>query len=388
MKTILQILPSLDKINGGVERGTLDVARELSKRKYNSVIISSGGEMADRYKYKGVSHHKIDINKKGLINFLSSRGKFRKLLDQIKPDLVHVRSRWPSFCFTSEIKKRKIPYVTTYHGTYSGNKNLLKKSYNKVMTYGDKIISISKFIDDHIRHFFPEVKNKLVQINRGIDTKNFDLSSVSQIRKEKILSELSIPERSHIILLPGRLSSWKGQIIGIDALDYVLKKNPTQNIVMLLVGSEDKKDSFTKKIKKRLEKLRLTDRVIFCGNISDMATVYSISDIVLSTSIEPEAFGRISAEASSMTKPVIASNHGGSREIIENNLSGWLVNPGDPEALGEKILHVLNLEQEKKDLIGSNARKRIIQKFNLKQMLDKTINVYEELIEAKENFGN
>jgi glycosyltransferase involved in cell wall biosynthesis len=256
------------------------------------------------------------------------------------------------------------------------------------MTYGDKIISISKFIDDHIRHFFPEVKNKLVQINRGIDTKNFDLNSVSQIRKEKILSDLSIPERSHIILLPGRLSSWKGQIIGIDALDYVLKKNPHQNIVMLLVGSENKKGKFTKKIKKRLERLKLTDRVIFCGNISDMATVYSISDIVLSTSIEPEAFGRISAEASSMTKPVIASNHGGSREIIENNLSGWLVNPGDPEALGEKILHVLNLEQEKKDLIGSNARKRIIEKFNLKQMLDKTINVYEELIEAKENFGN
>ena len=119
-----------------------------------------------------------------------------------------------------------------------------------------------------------------------------------------------------------------------------------------------------------------------------MATVYSISDIVLSTSIEPEAFGRISAEASSMTKPVIASNHGGSREIIENNLSGWLVNPGDEEALGEKILYVLNLEQDKKDLIGNNARKRIIEKFNLKQMLDKTINVYEELIEAKENFGS
>ena len=388
MKTILQILPSLDKINGGVERGTLDIAKELAERKYNSVIISSGGEMADRYKYKGVSHHKIEINNKGLINFFSSRGKFRKLLDQIKPDLIHIRSRWPSFCFTSEIKKRKIPYVTTYHGTYSGNKNFIKKSYNKVMTNGDKIISISKFIDDHIRHFFPEVKNKLVQINRGIDTENFDLDSVSQIRKEKLLSDLSIPERSHIILLPGRLSSWKGQIVGINALDYVLKKDPSLNIVMLLVGSENEKINLQNKIKKRLKKLRLTDRVIFCGNISDMATVYSISDIVLSTSIEPEAFGRITAEASSMTKPVIASNHGGSREIIENNLSGWLVNPGDEEALGEKILHVLNLEQEKKDLIGSNARKRIIEKFNLKQMLDKTINVYEELIEAKENFGN
>ena len=153
MKTILQILPSLDKINGGVERGTLDIARELAQREYNSVIISSGGEMADRYKYKGVSHHKIQLNKKGLINFLSSRGKFKKLLDDIKPDLVHVRSRWPSFCFTTEIKKRKIPYVTTYHGTYSGNQNFLKKSYNKVMTNGDKIISISN-INNCISGFF------------------------------------------------------------------------------------------------------------------------------------------------------------------------------------------------------------------------------------------
>jgi glycosyltransferase involved in cell wall biosynthesis len=388
MKTVLQILPSLDKINGGVERGTLDIARELANREYNSVIISSGGEMADRYKYKGVTHHEIQLNKKGLINFLSSRGKFKKLLDDIKPDLVHVRSRWPSFCFTSEIKKRKIPYVTTYHGTYSGNQNFLKRSYNKVMTNGDKIISISKFIDDHIRFFFPEFKNKIVQINRGIDTENFNLNSVSQIRKEKLLGELSIPERSHIILLPGRLSSWKGQNVGIDALAHVLKKKPNLNIVMLLVGSEDKNEKFTKKIKKKLKKLKLNDRVIFCGNISDIAAVYSISDIILSTSIEPEAFGRITAEGCSMTKPVIATNHGGSREIIENNLTGWLVNPGEPEVLSEKIIDVLNLEQKKKDLIGRNARKRIVEKFNLKQMLDKTINVYEELIEAKKNFGS
>ena len=143
-----------------------------------------------------------------------------------------------------------------------------------------------------------------------------------------------------------------------------------------------------KKLKKKLKELKLNERVILCGNISDIAAVYSISDIILSTSIEPEAFGRITAEGCSMTKPVIATNHGGSREIIENNLSGWLVNPGDPEALGEKIIHVLNLEQKKKDLIGSNARKRIIEKFNLKQMLDKTINVYEELIEAKKNFDS
>ena len=388
MKTILQILPSLQKINGGVERGTLDVAKELAQRNYNPVIISSGGEMAERYKYKGVKHYTINLDKKGFYRFLKSRIKFKILLDEIKPDLVHIRSRWPSFCFSDEVKKNKIPLVTTYHGTYSGSKNFLKRKYNKVMTYGDSVITISKFIDDHVRNIFPEIKNKLVQINRGIDHNYFDLHSVSQVRKENFLGQLSIPEKSHIILLPGRLTSWKGHEVAIDALNFVIERDPELNLVLLFVGSENNKDSFTKRVLRKLEKLNLKNRVIFCGNVKDMPAAYSIADIVLSTSIEPEAFGRISAEACSMTKPVIATNHGGSREIIENNSSGWLVEPNNPEALGEKIIDVLNLEQVKKDLVGNNARKRVMEKFNLKQMLDKTIKVYEELIAAKENFNN
>ena len=204
------------------------------------------------------------------------------------------------------------------------------------MTYGDSVITISKFIDDHVRNIFPEIKNKLVQINRGIDHNYFDLHSVSQVRKENFLGQLSIPEKSHIILLPGRLTSWKGHEVAIDALNFVIERDPELNLVLLFVGSENNKDSFTKRVLKKLEKLNLKNRVIFCGNVKDMPAAYSIADIVLSTSIEPEAFGRISAEACSMTKPVIATNHGGSREIIENNSSGWLVEPNNPEALGRK----------------------------------------------------
>ncbi len=387
MKTVLQILPSLEKINGGVERGALDIAKELAERGYRSVLISAGGEMAERYKYKGVSHFKINIDQKGILNFFYSRRKFRKLIDEIKPDLIHIRSRWPAFCFSSEIKKRKIPYVTTYHGTYSGNENFIKKKYNKVMTYGDTVITISKFIDDHVRHHFPEIKNKLVQINRGIDYKYFDLDSVSQKRKEGILNKFTIPEKCHIILLPGRITSWKGHRVAVEALNILLKKEQKLNTILIFVGSEHKKNSFKDLIKKKINKYDLSSRVIFSGNISDMPAIYSLADIILSTSIEPEAFGRVSAEACSMTKPVIASNHGGSREIIENNVSGWLVDPDNPELLADKIIHVLNLPQEKKDLIGKNARKRTIEKFSLNQMLDKTIKVYEELIEAKKNFN-
>ena len=150
MKTVLQILPSLRKINGGVERGTLDIAKELAEKNFKSVIISSGGDMAEKYKYKGVDHHTIQIEKKGLINYFSSRSKFEKVLRNIMPDVVHIRSRWPAFCFSDVIKKKGIPLVTTYHGTYSGNNYFFKRKYNEVMTSGDITISISKFIDDHI----------------------------------------------------------------------------------------------------------------------------------------------------------------------------------------------------------------------------------------------
>jgi len=388
MKTILQILPSLDKIDGGVERGTLDIAKTIAEQGYKSAIISSGGEMAEKYKYKGVSHYTLNISRKGLMNFFYVRSKIKNLLDEIKPSIVHIRSRWPAFCFSSEIKKRHIPLVTTYHGTYSGNNFLPKKRYNKVMTNGDRVITISKFIDDHIRFFFPESKNRLVQINRGIDTTYFDLSSVTQVRKENFLSNISISENTHIILLPARITSWKGHLVAVEAAKMINTIKPDLNFSMIFVGSGESKKNYLRILKKRIERLKLQNKIYFCGHLSDMPAVYSIADVILSTSIEPEAFGRVSAEASSMTKPIIASNHGGSREIIENNITGWLVEPRDPKKLAEKILYVLGLSEKEKDLVGRNARRRVKEKFSLNDMLTKTMAVYEELIARKENISN
>ena len=256
------------------------------------------------------------------------------------------------------------------------------------MTSGEVTITISKFIDDHIRYFFPNQTSKLVQINRGIDSEYFNLKAVTEIRKEKFLSSLAISENSHIILLPARLTSWKGHNVALDAAKIIIEKNSDLNFVLVFVGSENSKSKFTDKLKKKIKKLNLINRVVFSGNISDMPAVYSVADIVLSTSIEPEAFGRVSAEASSMCKPIISSNHGGSREIVENNVTGWLVEPNNPEELANKIISVLNLPQEKKDLIGANGRKKVMKKFSLTEMLDKTLEVYEELIERRQNINN
>ena len=235
------------------------------------------------------------------------------------------------------------------------------------MTSGDVTISISKFIDDHIRYFFPNQTSVIKQISRGIDSKYFDVNAVSEIRKEKFLSSLMVSERAHIILLPARITAWKGHVVAIDAMKILMEKNPELNFVLILVGSEDNKNKFTKKLKKKISKLKLNNRVIFCGNVSDMPAVYSVADIVLSTSVEPEAFGRVSAEASAMSKPVIATNHGGSREIIENNVTGWLVEPRNPEDLAEKISYVLMLDQKKKDSVGRNAQRKVREKFSLKK---------------------
>ncbi len=388
MPKVLQIIPSLDKISGGVERGTLDVAKKLVSAGFESAILSSGGEMSEKYKYLGVEHHELGLKQKGFFRFFFLKRKFLKIINTIKPDIIHIRSRWPAFCFNSIIKQKKIPLVTTFHGTYSGNNFYPKKFYNSAMTAGDKVITISKFIDDHVRYNFPNSKARLVQIDRGIDTKYFDLKSVTEKRKENLLSKLILSEKTHIILLPARITSWKGHMVALEAANIISKKNPSLNFVLLLVGDDDGKINFSKKLKRKIKKLQLTNRIIFCGNLNDMPAVYSIADVVLSTSIEPEAFGRISAEASAMTKPIISSNHGGSREIIENGMTGWLIEPSNAEMLADKIQEVFRLPQEKKDTIGMNARRRVMEKFCLNEMLKKTMSVYEYLLSTKKNFDN
>ena len=388
MTTIIQILPSLDTSGGGVERGTLDVARETVEKGYKSIIVSSGGNMSEKLKHKGVLHYEMPLNKKSLISYIKVKKKIRILIEEMKPDIVHVRSRWPAFCVNNIVKDLNIPLVTTYHGTYSGNKNFIKRKYNSLMTQGDRIISISEFITNHIKFFFPQCKNKIRLINRGIDTNYYDVKSVTQFRKEKLIKELGIDEKHHVILLPGRITQWKGHEVAIKSAEIISREKPELNFLMLFVGSEQNKNNYLKRLKSYVKNRGINNKILFAGNKNDMPSVYSISDLIISTSIEPEAFGRVSAEASAMSKPIIATNHGGSKNIIINNFTGWLIKENDPRILADSIIQVLNKKQNEKDIIGLNARKRIIEKFSLQQMLDKTLSLYQEIISEKKYINN
>ena len=248
------------------------------------------------------------------------------------------------------------------------------------MTNGDRVIAISDFIASHVNKVFPGCANKVRIINRGIDTDYFDLKTVSKVRKEKLLSSLSIYENKHIILLPGRLSEWKGQMIAIKAAEILKNEYSHLNFVMLFVGSSQDRNSFLKKIEKTIVNLKLDSQILLTGNKQDMPAVYSIADVVISTSIEPEAFGRVSAEASSMTKPIIATNIGGSKAIIDDKKTGWLIEKNNPKLLAKTIMEIIDKPQHEKDKIGYMARKRILENFKLSVMLNKTIKVYEEVL--------
>ena len=383
MKTIMQILPALDHSGGGVERGTLDIAKYISEIGYNSVIVSSGGTMAEKFKHKGVLHYKLPIQKKSLYSYIISRKMFGKMIREINPSVIHIRSRWPAFCLNSLIKKEKIPLVTTYHGTYNGNNFPLKKRYNSVMVEGDRVIAISDFIRDHILHHFPDSRKRIRTINRGIDTNYFDIKKVTQIRKEKFLKDTAIKENKHIILLPGRLTPWKGQNVAIDAAKIISEKYPGIEFVMLFVGSEQNRAKYFRSLKQKIIDNNLSQKIFLLGSRSDMASIYSLSDVVLSTSVEEEAFGRVSAEASSMSKPIIATNLGGSKNIIKHNQTGLLVSENNPLLLADTIIKVIKKSQNEKDAIGKEARKRIIMEFGLDMMLKKTLEVYKEVYEEK-----
>ena len=383
MKTVIQILPSLDHSGGGVEKGTLDVAKELAEKKFRSIIISSGGNMAEKHKHKGVIHIKLSLNRKNIFSYFKVKNKIVKIFLEQKPDLVHIRSRWPAFCINKIVKQMKIPLVTTYHGTYSGNTNFFKKKYNSLMTEGDKVIAISDFIKEEIKKHFPRSLKRTVLINRGIDISYFDKNSINDYRKEQQIKNLFLPDKKHIILLPGRITRWKGHEVAIKAASIITKKNPELNFLLIFVGSEQTKKKYLKSLKKKIIDLNLQNKILLAGTQNDMPSIYSLSDVVISTSIEPEAFGRVSAEASSMEKPIIATDHGGSKNIVVNRKTGFLVEPKSPEKLAKLIVSTIKKSQKEKDIMGKKARERISQKFNLNKMLKQTLNLYEELIYKK-----
>ncbi|MDA9188923.1 glycosyltransferase family 4 protein [Candidatus Pelagibacter sp.] len=377
---VLQVIPKLGY--GGAETGCYDLAHYLPENNCSSYIVTSGGELLKFIDRKKVKVIKLPVHSKNpfLILFNSIALIFIILLNNIS--IVHARSRAPAWSCLLATKITRRKFVTTFHGTYNF-KNSLKKFYNTVMIRSDLIIAGSNFIFSHINQNYLKylnLKKKFLVIFRGINVDYFDSSTTLDSEENRLISDWKVDKNKKIILMPGRLTAWKGQETFIEALNLVNKKLGYDSFNAVVLGSDQGRDIYTKKIKRLAEQYRLTGQLKFIEHCKNMPLAYKISDIVVSASVEPEAFGRVAVEAQSMEKPIIASNIGGSNETIIDNVTGFLFQSGNAEALSKKLVEVLQLDESRLKSIGIEGRKNIIKKFNVEKMCFSTYSEYKKLL--------
>ena len=377
---VLQVIPRLGY--GGAETGCYDIAHYLPENNCKSFIVTSGGELIKFIDTKKVKLIRLPVQSKNpLLIFFNSIILIGIIL-YYNITIVHARSRAPAWSclFATKLTRRK--FVTTFHGTYNFNGNI-KKFYNSVMVRSDLIIAGSNFIFSHIKENYSEFlksTKKFLVIFRGINIDYFDASTKLENDEKKLLQKWEINKEKKIILMPGRLTSWKGQQLFIDAINQVKIELGYEAFHAVILGSEQGRDLYKKKLIRLCEQYRLTNQIKFIEHCEDMALAYKVSDIVVSPSIEPEAFGRVAVEAQSMEKLIIASNIGGSNETIINGKTGILFESGNVKSLSEKIIQAITMDEMSIKLIGKEGRKNIIKKFNVEKMCFSTYSEYKRLL--------
>ena len=377
---VLQVIPRLGY--GGAETGCYDLAHYLHEQDCKSYIVTSGGELIKYIDKKKVKLIKLPVQSKNPLLILINSIALTLLILFLNISIVHARSRAPAWsCYiATKITRRK--FVTTFHGTYNF-KNSIKKFYNSIMVKSDVLIAGSNFIFSHISENYQKFlnsKKKFLVIFRGINTEYFDSDTIKKKDIDKLKATWKIEDNKKIILLPGRLTAWKGQEMFIEAINLFKKSNPELDFVAVILGDDQGRTVFRKKLERLVEQFNLTQNIKFVDNCNVMPVAYYISDVIVSSSIEPEAFGRVSVEAQAMKKPIIASNIGGSKETVIDNKTGLLFESGNPKSLCDKLNEIIKLDTLTLDLMGREGRKNVINRFNIEKMCLNTYSEYKKLV--------
>lgn len=373
-KTILQVLPSL--FSGGVERGTIEVAQILKNSGYNPIVASSGGPLVYKLEEHDIKHIALNVSSKNPFVIWENVSSLSNIIKEYKINLVHARSRAPAWSAYIATNNMKVPFVTTFHGIYNIS-NFLKLYYNSVMTKGQRVIAVSDFVKQHMLKYYNVDERIIRVIHRGVDSNYFNPERVNQEEIKKFKEQYNVPKNTPVLLLPARMTTWKGQIQLVKALNKIRDLN----FHCLIIGDLSKHPNFTKSVQNLISELKLQRKIRIHGNERNVLNLYAISDIVLSTSIEPEAFGRTIIEGQSMAKLVVATNTGGAVETIKDEVTGYHVKPKNINDLSEKIRHCLSILGTHQAIdISQAARQSVVDNFSLKNMLDKTLDVYKELL--------
>lgn len=371
---VLQVLPELGQ--GGVELGTIEIASELQKQGIENYVASEGGRMEYNLDRIKVKHFTLPLKTKNIFKMYLNSLRLVRIIKKYGITIVHARSRAPAWSAYWAAKRCGVHFVTTFHGTYGLGPWGIKKFYNKIMTYGERVIAISNHIKQHILQNYKTDESKIRLIHRCVNMENFNVETTSAERMIKYLEDNHIPEDKPIVTLIGRLTNWKGQKLLIEALHLI----DDEDFFCVIIGDDQGRKKYASELRKMIANYNLTDRFLFIRNVKDIPAAMMVSDVVLSTSIEPEAFGRIAIEGQAMGRVVVASNIGGSVETVIDGVTGRLYESTSAKALSEAIEWALHLSTEEREKIGAAGIKNVKEHFTKQIMCDKTIEVYKELI--------
>ena len=371
---ILQVLPALNL--GGVERGTVEIAEAIAGAGWRAVVASSGGPLASGVERAGGEHVALPLDSKNPLTMWRNVDRLRRLIRDRDISIVHARSRAPAWSAWYAARQTGARFVTTFHGFYSARTGL-KRRYNAVMTRGERVIAVSAFIADHVAGVYGTPGSRLRTIPRGIDPEVFDPARVSAGRVERLREAWLEDHGGPVVMLPGRLSRWKGHETAVEAMARLGRPDAR----CLFVGADGVEGGYGADVRKAIDEAGLAGRVRFAGVCDDMPAAYLLADVVLVASTEPESFGRVAVEAQAMGRPLVAAEHGSTRETVVDGETGWLVPPGDAGALADAIAGALDLAPGRRRAMAEAARRHVRARFTLETMRRDTLAVYAELLD-------
>ena len=369
---VLQVIPSL--VSGGVERGTVEVAVALKAAGWTAMVASAGGPMERELARAGVEHVRLPLDSKSPLTIRRNTTALVGIIRQHKIDIVHARSRAPAWSAWNAARKTGRHFITTFHNAYSLS-GPFKHWYNSVMARGERVIAISDFVAAHAASVYGVGGDRLRTVPRGVDLRLFDASRVNGDRVADLAARWRVPDGCAVIMMPGRLTRWKGGLALIEAIARLGRND----VCCLLVGVEQNR-GFRKELEAAIERHGLGGQFRIIEDCRDITAAYVLADVVVSASTDPEGFGRTIVEAQAMGRPVIATDHGGARETVIPGSTGWLVPPGEPVALSAAIAETLALTPAEREALALRSRAHVAADFTCEQMCARTIEIYEELL--------
>jgi len=373
---VMQIIPELGP--GGAEQGCIDIAAELVRAGSHSIVVSHGGSRIHELNRAGATHIDLPVHSKNPMIMWRNIGRLKKLIKKHDVDIVHVRSRAPAWSAWKACMGTAARYMSTCHAPYNIS-GKAKRFYNSAIAKGERVIAISNYVANYLVENYEMNQNNIRLIHRGVDLARFHPANVTPAQIIQVTSEWRLPDGANIVMLPGRLTRWKGHHVLIEAMAQLNQPD----LFCVMIGSDQGREEYRAELETAIEEKNLSGQIRIINHCTEMPAAYMLSTVVVSASTDPEGFGRIPIEAQAMGRPIVATDHGGAQETIIRGQTGWLTPPHDADALCAAIKEALSLNENEKSILAQNAMAHIAHNFTKEKMAHDTLSVYAELIEEK-----